>query len=1099
MRILLQFFFAVTLSSAQITSFPYTENFDSVVVPSLPAGWTTTTNRLAGGDFIASTTTVRSSPNCVSSTNGKISQSIISPLFHFSSKFSDSIIFYERRSSTHTSPLLLEASIGGDTSFQIAISDTLKLQSSTTYVKRSFVLPETLNGKSNVRFRWRVLVDTNAGTAGVIRFDDIRVTVKKAVDLAATSMSVSPPAPRKGESLVATIGITNRALAGNFSGTVQLYDSLTLVASKNFSRSFAGNESLFVQLNYPNIAAGRHPLIAKLVLAGDEDTTNNSNTLVVHAGYYPRTMLINEIMYAPPTGMPEWVEIINNCADTIPISGWRISDAGSTHALILPQQTISPYSYFVVTTDTNAFKSFYTTTVPLFHAQFSALNNSGDAVVLFDATEATIDTLSFASTWGGASSGKSLERIDTVVASTLQSNWATSKHPLGATPGVINSVTQKMLDAAVLRIGVSPQFPVTGNIVAVSSTIKNAGKQNATNIVYCLYLDSNNDSIPSLNELQSEQHIPLLNATDSLIISSNIPSLAQSVHRVFASVTLANDEDTTNNLASYSFSVGIPPQSIVITEIMYAPNGDEPEWIECFNRSDNAISLNGWKISDAGTTRSGLTNTTSMIPAQSYFVIARDSLFTSYYSITSPFFFASFSSLNNTTPDAVVLFDDRGGRIDSVYYKPSWGGVNGSSLQRFDVFGSSSDSANWRSAAASPGLENIVARKDFDVELKSMMSTNIKNGTRIVPTVANTGRQSAQSLTVKFYHDVNGDSVAQGNELLNSTSVSTIAPTDSVSVQFDWNHIFRGKQTVVVVIDFAQDQRIINNTGFVTTTSAFQPQLIVINEIMYEPLPGNAEFVELFNRSVDSIDVAEWKLMDQSNSAGSRGVIPLSQEKHILPPGGYAMIASDSSIFTQFPTLAGTFVIVNSSLSLSNNGEDIVLADLTGSQIDSVRYSPSWHLKTISPAGRSLERINPNSNPNDGRNWSSSVSKNGASPLQSNSIYVASVPAHSGLTLTPNPFSPDNDGFEDFLSINFNLPSNSATIRVRVYDVTGRLIRRLAQSEPSPSSGSIIWNGLDDDGHRVRIGMYIILFEAFDNFGGTVKTMKDVAVVARKL
>jgi hypothetical protein len=33
----------------------------------------------------------------------------------------------------------------------------------------------------------------------------------------------------------------------------------------------------------------------------------------------------------------------------------------------------------------------------------------------------------------------------------------------------------------------------------------------------------------------------------------------------------------------------------------------------------------------------------------------------------------------------------------------------------------------------------------------------------------------------------------------------------------------------------------------------------------------------------------------------------------------------------------------------------------------------------------------------------------------------------------------------------------------------------------------------------VRIGMYIILFEAFDNFGGTVKTMKDVAVVARRL
>jgi hypothetical protein len=40
---------------------------------------------------------------------------------------------------------------------------------------------------------------------------------------------------------------------------------------------------------------------------------------------------------------------------------------------------------------------------------------------------------------------------------------------------------------------------------------------------------------------------------------------------------------------------------------------------------------------------------------------------------------------------------------------------------------------------------------------------------------------------------------------------------------------------------------------------------------------------------------------------------------------------------------------------------------------------------------------------------------------------------------------------------------------------------------------------LDDEGNRLRIGMYIVLFEALDNFGGTVKTMKDVAVVARKL
>ena len=72
-------------------------------------------------------------------------------------------------------------------------------------------------------------------------------------------------------------------------------------------------------------------------------------------------------------------------------------------------------------------------------------------------------------------------------------------------------------------------------------------------------------------------------------------------------------------------------------------------------------------------------------------------------------------------------------------------------------------------------------------------------------------------------------------------------------------------------------------------------------------------------------------------------------------------------------------------------------------------------------------------------------------------------------------------------------------IRVRCFDVQGRLVRTLANNEPAASSGTILWNGLDDNNRRVRIGMYIILFEALDASGGVVHTMKDVAVVATKL
>ena len=94
----LPFLVLIGFAQAQVQQVPYYENFDSVTAPTLPAGWTTTNNRVAGGDFTTTTSTVKSSPNAVLSTNSKVSQSLISPLLDFTNKQADSLIYYERRS-----------------------------------------------------------------------------------------------------------------------------------------------------------------------------------------------------------------------------------------------------------------------------------------------------------------------------------------------------------------------------------------------------------------------------------------------------------------------------------------------------------------------------------------------------------------------------------------------------------------------------------------------------------------------------------------------------------------------------------------------------------------------------------------------------------------------------------------------------------------------------------------------------------------------------------------------------------------------------------------------------------------------------------------
>lgn len=1084
---------------SQISVFPYKENFDLLNPPSLPIGWTTTTNKNSNGDFTTSTTTVRTAPNALSTTDATKPQSVSTSYFNFKGKVVDSLEFYERRTSTHTSGLLIEASVGSDTTFPILIADTLKFINGTSYVRRMIPLPMLLNDKDSVRFRWRV-VGNGSGTTGVLRIDDIIITVKKAVDLALTALTFSPNLPKQGDQISATIRIKNRALAGNFSGTVQLFDSLTFVSSQSFNHFFAVNESLAVVLNYPNIKTGRHSLNAKLLLSGDEDTTNNSVSGVINVGFRSRTLLINEFMYAPLGGMPEWIELVNNSSDTISISGWKISDAGSTKASILPTlQMIAPYSYVVITTDTLLLKNFFSFSVPLRQASFSALNNTtADAVVIFDPTNAMIDSVQYSPSWGG-SGGRSLERIDTAEKSTFQSNWKSSVHPLGATPGTINSVTQKTFDGTVNTITISPLLPTTGNSITISSIIKNIGKQDLSTIQFQLFIDANNDSILTTNELQFQQNISSLSRGDSTIVTTTLLPLSQGKHLFGVKISSLTDEDTTNNIVFHLVTVEIPPKSIIINEVMFAPPGDMPEWIELYNNSAASISISQWKISDNGLSRTTIAQGSPLIPPQTYCVVASDSSFINFFPVTAPVFVASFSALNNTTPDAVVIYDERGSIMDSVYYRQSWGGLDGNSLQRFDFFGSSSDSLNWRTGSPNPGVENLYARKEIDAEVKNISTVKIANGIQIFVTIFNPGRQILNGLTVKFYHDKNRDSTAQEIELIDSSGASTIQPLDSITLQYNWNVQIQGKQSIIATVVTANDMRFENNSRQTIAKNNFAAQTLVINEIMYEPIPDKSEFVELFNRSTDTIDIAEWKLMDQPSSTGSRTIIPLSLQTTLVPPNGFVLIASDSSIVTQFPLLGTNNIIINGSLSLSNSGEDLVLVDLTDTPIDSVRYSPLWHLKNISSSGRSLERINPNISSNDARNWSSSVSPIGSTPAGSNSIFTRSIVQHSSLQLSPNPFSPDNDGFEDFLTINYSLPSNSAMIRVRIYDVTGRLIRRLAQNEPSASTGSIVWNGMDDDGNRVRIGMYIILFEALDNFGGTAKTMKDVAVVGRKL
>lgn len=283
----------------------------------------------------------------------------------------------------------------------------------------------------------------------------------------------------------------------------------------------------------------------------------------------------------------------------------------------------------------------------------------------------------------------------------------------------------------------------------------------------------------------------------------------------------------------------------------------------------------------------------------------------------------------------------------------------------------------------------------------------------------------------------------------------------------------------------------------VVNLKGYERNGLVINEIMFDPASDNSEFVELINISNDPVDIGGWKLFKSDKDYKN-----ISDASFMIPKGEYFVIAADSIILQNYPWMKNSLCSIanQSSLGLSSSEGKLVLKDAKENTIDSVFYSSDWHNKNLlATKNKSLERINPLINSNNPSNWSTAVNTEGATPGKSNSIFTQNEKPEGKISVSPNPFSPDNDGFEDFTIVTYNLTQAIAQVRIKIFDSQGRLVRTLLNNQASGSSGSVIFDGLNDAGNPLRIGIYIIFFEALNENSGVLETMKTVVVVARKL
>jgi hypothetical protein len=186
--------------------------------------------------------------------------------------------------------------------------------------------------------------------------------------------------------------------------------------------------------------------------------------------------------------------------------------------------------------------------------------------------------------------------------------------------------------------------------------------------------------------------------------------------------------------------------------------------------------------------------------------------------------------------------------------------------------------------------------------------------------------------------------------------------------------------------------------------------------------------------------------------------------------------------------------------SMPDDSGTVTLCIRTGEVSDRLRYSSTMHFPLLNDKeGVSLERVSPHAPTDDPANWKSASADCGyATPTGKNSQFrETGNTAGTGFSLEQELFTPDGDGYDDFLVINYSFDEPETVATVRVFNAKGIQVKTIANNRLLGTSGFLTWDGTNGDGSLVKPGIYIILAETYGLTGAKTKQKLTCVVGTR--
>jgi hypothetical protein len=544
----------------------------------------------------------------------------------------------------------------------------------------------------------------------------------------------------------------------------------------------------------------------------------------------------------------------------------------------------------------------------------------------------------------------------------------------------------------------------------------------------------------------------------------------------------------------------ISVHDLIISEIMSDPSGannlPNAEYIEIFNRSQKYINSTGFILTD-GSTDAILPNDT--IEPGGYRVYFNQSHLAEFqqFQIPNTKGLSTFPGLNNDG-DHITLKDAVGNIIDKINYtlasyhdaiKQS----GGWSIERKDVEFTCSNEENWQASknnsGGTPGTENSekgIFIDDIAPDISYITVTdslNIEIHYSEVPEIAKV--LDIANYSINKNNSVQEVKIIEEDELAYKLLLMYPLQRDQVY-----------EMSVANICDCAGNK--IKNTNefkFGLGEECTKNDLL-INEILFNPGSDQHDYIELFNNSSKIISLANMKLAQNDFISGEiKSANLLTTERRVICPGEYLVICESTAFLSHYSSYNIRCGIQASTPSMNDDEGIISLLTLGMEIIDQFHYTDKMQYPLLAEIeGVALERISPKVMTNITSNWHSASYQSGyGTPSKINSQAIeTSTEVDSWITITPAIISPDNDGHSDLSQIKINGSTGTGTIQI--LNENGKKIKVLAEGEYMGTSSEFIWDGANESGTVVPVGIYIVIAEITKENGETLRTKKPIVI-----